>query len=140
MKPFFIITKKTLAVILATLIIALLILSRVFSVNAMKIDGSTNSKRVSYLKSLGLSVDDSDVSSKEIVIPQTFDEVYKEYNALQIKSGFNLAHFKNKTATLYTYWLPDRNAQVHLIIYDNEIIGGDIADINVNGGMKPLAK
>lgn len=138
MKPFFIITKKTMAVIIAVIIIALLVLSRVFSVEALRLDGSTNSKRIVYLKSLGLQVDDSDASSKEIVIPQTFDEVYKEYNSLQKKAGFDLSHFKNKKAVLYTYWLEDRKAQVHLIVYNNEIIGGDISDINVNGLMKPL--
>lgn len=138
MKPFFIITKKTMAVIIAVIIIALLVLSRVFSVEALRLDGSTNSKRIVYLKSLGLQVDDSDASSKEIVIPKTFDEVYKEYNSLQKKVGFDLSHFKNKKAVLYTYWLEDRKAQVHLIVYNKEIIGGDISDINVNGIMKPL--
>lgn len=138
MKPFFIITKKTMAVIIAVIIIALLVLSRVFSVEAVRLDGSTNSKRIVYLKSLGLQVDDSDASSKEIVIPQTFDEVYKEYNSLQKKAGFDLSHFKNKKAVLYTYWLEDRKAQVHLIVYNKEIIGGDISDINVNGIVKPL--
>lgn len=140
MKPFLIITKKTLAIIIAVLIIFLLIVSRVFAVSSVGIDGSTNHNRVMYLESLGLLVDDSNVSSKEIVIPETFDAIYKEYNSLQKKAGFNLIHYKNKTATLYTYCLGNKKEQAHLIVYKNEIIGGDIADMNVNGGMRALVK
>ncbi len=138
MKPYFLITKKTVVAVMAAVIIFLLILSRVFWVEGLKIDGSTNQKRVSYIKSLGFQVDDGNVTSKEIVIPQTFDEVYKEYNILQKKAGFDLSQFKNRTAALYTYPVSDGKKEIHLIIYNNEIIGGDIADINVNGSMKPL--
>lgn len=140
MKPFVIITKKTLAIIIAVIIIFLLILSRVFAVSSAGIDGSTNNNRVMYLESLGLMVDDSNVSSKEIIVPETFDEIYKEYNSLQKKAGFNLIYFKNKKVTLYTYDLCNKQEQAHLIVYKNEIIGGDIADMNVNGGMRPLVK
>lgn len=140
MKPFLIITKKTLAVVLAVIIIAVLVLSRIFFVEQGGIDGSTNQKRVIYMNSLGLQVDDSAVEAKEIVIPRNFDEVYKEYNSLQKKAGFDLSRFKNKKATLYTYWQHGKKSQIHLIIYNGEIIGGDVADINVNGNMKPLIK
>lgn len=140
MKPFVIITKKTLAIIIAGIIIFLLILSRVFAVSSKSVDGSTNHNRVMYLESLGLMVDDSNVSFREIVIPETFNEIYKEYNSLQKEAGFNLAYFKNRTATLYTYDLYNKQEQAHLIVYKNEIIGGDIADMNVNGGMRPLVK
>ena len=140
MKPFIIITKKTLAVIISAIIIFLLIISRVFATSSAGIDGSTNYNRVAYLESLGILVDDSDVSSKEIVIPETFNNIYKEYNTLQKKAGFNLIPYKNKTATLYTYRLSNKEEQARLIVYKNQIIGGDIADINVNGSMKPLVK
>lgn len=140
MKPFLIITKKTLAVILAAIIIAVLVFSRIFFVEQVGIDGSTNQKRVVYMNSLGLQIDDSEVEAKEIVIPRNFDAVYKEYNLLQKKAGFDLSRFKNKAATLYTYWQHGKESQIHLIIYKGEIIGGDVADINVNGSMKPLIK
>lgn len=140
MKPFLIITKKTLAIIIAVIIIFLLIISRVFAVSSAGIDGSTNHNRVIYLESLGLSVDDSNVSSRKIMIPERFDEIYKEYNSLQKKAGFNLIYYKNKAATLYTYCLSNKREQAHLIVYKSEIIGGDIADINVTGGMRPLVK
>lgn len=140
MKPFLVITKRTLAVVVAVMIIALLVLSRVFAVRETRLDGSTNQKRVLYLQSLGLAVEDSDVSQREIVIPDNFNELYKEYNSLQKKAGFNLSQYKNKTATLYTFPIGNGKEQAHLIVYKGEIIGGDIENINVNGGMKPLKK
>lgn len=126
MKPFFIITKKTLAVVLAAVIIFFMILSSVFSVKNTRIDGSTNQKRVEYIKSLGLEPDDSKVTFKETVIPQRFNETYKQYNSLQKKSGFDLSKYKSKNVTVYTYPLVNASRDVHIIVYNGIVIGVDV--------------
>lgn len=140
MKFFITLKRRHLAVILAVLIIGLLIFGQFFSAKASGIDGSTNAKRVEYIKSIGIEPDDTDVSSKEIVIPQSFSEVYKEYNRLQKKAGFDLSRYKGENAAVYTYGISGDDRQVHIIVCKDKIIGGDIADINVNGEMLPLKK
>ena len=137
MKFFVMLSRKSLGIILAAVIISLLLTMQIFSQKASEIDGSTNEIRVNYLKSLKLYVDDTQVEAKDIVIPQNFGEVYANYNELQKKSGFDLSKYKGRQATVYTYPL-DQNRNVHLIVSDGRIIGGDIADININGEMKPL--
>ena len=103
MKLFLILSKRNLAVVLALCIILLLVISQAFSAKAKVINGSTNKIRTDYLKSIGINADDSNAFSKDIIIPASFDEVYKEYNSLQKKAGFDLSPYKGESATVYTY-------------------------------------
>lgn len=138
MKIFITLSKRSIAVILASVIIALLLTAQAFSAKIQRIDGSTNALRVEYLKSLKLDADDTNVQSKEITIPQNFSDVYKEYNSLQKKAGFDLSKYKGKNATVYTYDVSGSERQIHLIVCDGNVIGGDIADIKIDGEMRPL--
>lgn len=140
MKPFFIVTKKAIAIAIAVVIIFFMILSSVFSVKSARIDGSTNQKRVEYIKSLELEPDDTNVTFKETVIPQKFNAVYKNYNSLQKRSGFDLAKHKSKTVTVYTYPLVSNDREAHIIVYNGFVIGGDVADTEVGGSIYPLNK
>lgn len=140
MKFYLLFTKKTLAVMLSLIILGIVIMGQYFSASNFKIDGDTNEKRVSYIKSLGIEPEDSEVSFKEITIPAEFSDVYKEYNSLQKKAGFDLSRYKSKPAVIYTYGIAGSNSFVHLIVFDGKIIGGDIAEVNLNGQMKPLLK
>lgn len=117
----------------------LVIIGQVFSADSGKIDGSTNAIRMAYLKGIGLEADDSDVTCKDIVIPESFNDVYTEYNRLQKEAGFDLSNYKGQSATVYTYSsAADKTKQIHLLVHDGCIIGGDIATVTVNGEMKPL--
>lgn len=139
MKIFITLSKKSLYVILAVIIIALFILSKMFYVSsANNFDGSTNQKRIEYITSLGLSVEETCVSTKQIVIPKEFNDVYKEYNLLQSKAGFDLSNYKGKSAEVIAYKLRKSESLVTLIIYKGRIIGGDISSPQINGKMEPL--
>ncbi len=137
MRLFITLSRRSLAVILALVIILLIITAQIFSQKSSSIDGSTNSIRVEYLNSLKLYVDDTSVLSKDIIIPESFTEVYKNYNKLQKKSGFDLSKYKGRKATVYTYKLNETN-NVNIIVCNGQIIGGDISNIKLNGEMKSL--
>ena len=100
-------------------------------------DGSTNQNRVEYLESIGISAKELNVFSKEITIPQEFSDVYNNYNKLQNKAGFDLSEYKGKKATLYTYPMYG-TTEIHVIVHNGVIIGGDIASVEFGGEMKPL--
>ena len=133
-------SKKHLAVILALIIIALVLALQTISKKDNFIDGSTNELRVNFLKSIKLEPDDSNQTYKEIIIPQDFSEVYRKYNSLQKKAGFDLSSYKGKPATVYTYALSGTQKEIHLIVCNDKIIGGDIADIKADGELLPLQK
>lgn len=137
MKLFITLTKRNLAVLLAAIIVALIVIGQFFSAGAVGIDGSTNQIRVNHLKGLGLTADESGITSKNIIIPEAFSDVYEQYNDLQKKAGFDLSRHKGEEATLYTYPLTD-GRQAHIIVQDGKIIGGDVASLKLDGEMKPL--
>ena len=139
MRLFITLTRRNLFIVFLIIVLSLSIIVKVSSVGTNMPDGSTNQKRVMYLQSVGISAEDTDVFSKEITIPQEFGSVYNNYNALQKEAGFDLSNYKGKKATLYTYPIYD-TTQVHIIVYNGVIIGGDIADIRFQGEMKPLVK
>ncbi len=140
MKLYFIFTKKGLAVILTALIAALIIIGQFSTVSHGIIDGSTNQKRVDYLTSLGLRVNETALSVKNTRIPEKLSGIYYEYNEIQKSQGFNLLNFKGKSAIHYSYALTDmENLTVNILVVDNRIIAGDITD-NLNGNITALVK
>lgn len=140
MKFFFTITKKRLLTALCILIVAIITAFWFLSVKADYIDGSTHQKRFEFIRSLNLVIDEKNITCKETFIPDTFGDVYNKYNQLQQKSGFNLKNYKGRKVTVYTYNIDNKNCELHLIVCDGKIIGGDIAEIEINGEMKPLKR
>lgn len=141
MKFYFVFSKRNLAVMLAAAIIALLLIYGFLSVSTGGIDGSTNAKRVAFIETLGINVDETAAGVKNITIPENFSDVYENYNSLQQQAGFNLKNYKGKSAAVYTYtFFGDDETAVHLIVSEDKIIGGDIAQLRLDGEMKPLIR
>lgn len=139
MKLFITLSKRTLCIILAALIIALILIGKFFTIKADGIDGSTNAIRTEYIESLGYNIDETALSAKDIVIPEKFSEVYEKYNTLQRKAGFDLSVFKGREACVYTYSAKDsEDTVINLIIIDGCIVGGDVSSVRLDGEMQPL--
>lgn len=139
MKLYLTLSKRSLAVALAGGVILLILAGLAFSADAAFADGSTNALRMEYLKGLGINADDSSVGSRKIIIPYRFSEPYVQYNEMQKSAGFDLTRFKGKKVTLYTYKaLADEAAEIHLLVHNGSIIGGDITQIQLNGKAEPL--
>lgn len=138
MKLFLTITKRMLAVTFMAILVLFLTAAWLTSVKFSMIDGSTHAKRASYIKSLGYDINGESVSSKNIVIPTDFGDVYSTYNTLQKQSGFDLSDYKGRKATVYSFALWEDERTIHLIVIDGKIVGGDISETAVNGKMEPL--
>lgn len=76
----------------------------------------------------------------EFTIPMEFNEVYIRYNELLKTAGYDLLPYKGKACKRYTYLIPSRNARANIIVYEGEIIGGDISSITLDGIMIPIEK
>ncbi len=92
----------------------------------------TNEERVSFIEQFGYTVIKEPLEIIDVVIPEEFDSVYKEYNEIQREQGLNLKKYKGKTVTRYTYAIKgypgyeDSDVIANLLIYKSKIIGGDI--------------
>ena len=134
---YILLTKKRIAVILAVVASGIILAGQFLSVGANQIDLSTNEKRVQYINTLGIKLQNDNFTQKQVVIPQTFNKVYNNYNSLQLKAGFNLENYCGKQVTIFTYNI-DSDTVVNLIAFNNRLIGGDIASLKIDGKMTAL--
>lgn len=93
--------------------------------------------RKAYITSLGYTVSGKE-TSKEIIIPNVFNNVYNEYNEIQQQQGFDLRKYKGKKATLYTYnisnYKDNENVVADLIVCEGKLIGADLCDTSADNG------
>ncbi|MBO5090513.1 MAG: DUF4830 domain-containing protein [Clostridia bacterium] len=140
MKPYFIFTKRGLAVMLALTVLALIILGQFSTLNYSFSDGSTHQKRMEFLSFIGVNVNETAVAVKKTVIPQEIDGNTLQYNEIQKKAGFDLLKFRGKAATIYSYSLIENSQKVvTIVVVDDKIIAGDITDY-LSGEIAPLTK
>ncbi len=104
----------------------------------------TNDDRIAYLEHYGWQVDPEPVSVEEMLIPETFDDSYADYLALQQAQGFDLSEYCGKRVKRCTYQITnyptgESEVQVSILIYKNKVIGGEVLSPQLNGFLHGLA-
>lgn len=99
---------------------------------------SSNEDRVAYLAAWGWEVESSAVETLDLVLPETFDASFEQYNALQQENDMDLSPYCGARVKRYTYAVlnyPDRidSAQANLYLYEDIVIAGDITIPGANG-------
>ena len=102
---------------------------------------SGNDARVQFLKNFGWEVAQSPVESGQGRIPEKSTAVYDRYNALQKTPGYDLSQYAGKIVMRYVYKItnfPGATDPVYatLLVYKNEVIGGDVTDTCPNGQVR----
>ena len=99
----------------------------------------TNEDRIAFLSQFGYKVSGEPIESVELTLPDDFDRVFSGYNELQKAQGLDLAKYKGKTVTRYTYEVvgypgyEDEKVYANLIVRKNRIIAGDICSADPGG-------
>ena len=106
---------------------------------------SDNDGRVKFLTDLGWEVSASPAESGQVRIPQEMSDVYQRYNDLQKSQGYDLTPYAGKAVMRYVYNVnnyPGATEPVYatLLVYKNQIIGGDITNTAANGVIQGLKK
>ena len=112
------------------------VMESVETVNFDKI--KTAQDRIEFLRSFGWEVESTPVEEVEVTIPAEFDKIYKSYNELQKKQGFDLTKYMKKDVMRYTYKItnyPDYTGDVYvnMLVYKKRVIGGDVCSADNNG-------
>lgn len=94
--------------------------------------------RVRFLKDFGWEVRDTPKESNQVKVPEKSSTIFARYNALQLSQGYDLSDYAGKKVMRYVYEItnyPGASQPVYatLLIYKNQIIGGDITDTAVKG-------
>lgn len=102
---------------------------------------SGNDARVEFLKGFGWEVSASPKESGQVKIPQEQSDVFERYNALQKSQGYDLTQYGGKTVMRYVYKInnyPGATDPVYatVLVYKNQIIGGDITNTSATGVMQ----
>ena len=137
--------KKVLIALIAAvaLIIALISLAGGKSSDAAVTTMSDNDNRVQFLQSQGWQVTTSPKEASQVRIPQEQSPVYSRYNDLQKSQGYDLSQYAGKTVMRYVYEInnyPDAEQPVYatLLVYKNQIIGGDVTNTAAKGAVQGL--
>ena len=104
----------------------------------------TNDARVKFLTDLGWEVTPSPTETGEVRIPKAGDEVFDRYNELQRSQGYDLTKYAGKKVMRYVYQIqnyPNATEPVYatLLVYQNQVVGGDITDTSATGKVHGLA-
>lgn len=135
--------KKKIAMIFAAVVLAVAALILLLgggggTTETLSPEVSDNDSRVAFLKNFGWSVTTSPVESGQVKIPKDASEIFERYNALQKSQGYDLSQYAGKTVMRYVYKInnyPGATEPVYatLLVYKNQIIGGDITDTSAKG-------
>ena len=134
--------KKKIAIVLAAVIVLVAGLIMLFggedSTPTASTNVSNNDARVAFLKSFGWDVTTSPTESSQVRIPSESSEVFDRYNQLQKSQGYDLSSYAGKTVMRYVYKInnyPNATEPVYatLLVYKNQIIGGDVTDTAAKG-------
>ncbi|WP_052446842.1 DUF4830 domain-containing protein [Candidatus Soleaferrea massiliensis] len=146
--------KKIVTVILVALAVIVLLWFFVLNGNTsslptasipvnQNVDVPDNTARVSYLKRFGWDISAEPTEVVSAFVPQEFDDVYTNYNAIQLKQGFDLSGYQGKEVVRYTYDVanyPDHpsNVKANLLVAGGKVIAGDICSTELDGFMHEL--
>ena len=101
----------------------------------------TNEGRVKFLQDFGWEVAASPVESSQVKIPKETSEVFERYNNLQKSQGYDLSRYAGKNVMRFVYKItnyPGATEPVYatLLVYKNQVIGGDITDTAAKGQIR----
>ncbi len=104
---------------------------------------ATENDILSFISGYGWQVDEEPVEVRDVVIPDTFDDVYNNYNQIQIEQGFNLEKYAGQRVKRWTYVIrnyPDTSPtddfiRINILVCDDVVIGGDVCSVKLDGFM-----
>ena len=138
--------KKKIAIIFAAVVVAIAALVLLISgggnsapTSATNI--SNNDARVAFLKAFGWDVTTSPVESSQVRIPEKGSDVFDRYNEMQKQQGYDLSQYAGKTVMRYVYKINNYPGAIEpvyatLLIYKNQVIGGDVTDTSAKGAIQ----
>lgn len=97
-----------------------------------------NNDRINFISQFGWTVNETPLEEISVTIPDEFDTVYVGYNEMQKDQGLNLAKYKGKDVTRYTYNVTnykdyEGEVYVNLLVYRGKVVGGDVCSADSSG-------
>lgn len=131
--------------LLAIVVLTVLICCEVYAAGNTEHNATTNAERINYIKKLGYILNSNEPTQKNVIIPEIFTDVYKNYNSLQRMAGYDLSLYKGCEVKIYTYDIAppkgyDGECVFNMIVYRDRMIGGDVSSRALGGYMLPISE
>ena len=114
----------------------------------ISLSAATDEQRLEFISGYGWEVEENPVEVRDVVIPEVFDDVYNNYNKIQLDQGFDLKKFAGQRVKRWTYVVKnypgtedgDDYIRLNLLVSDGEVIGGDVCSLKLDGFMHGFYK
>lgn len=132
-----------LLLILLAVFVAVFLFNRFYGSNAITL--SNEAQQLEFLKSLGWETSTDPIDVRSIVIPEEWNDIYEQYNSLQLAQGLDLNDYRGMDAEIYTYEIYNYgdgqdNVVANLIICGDKLVAGDVCCTELGGFMQGLVK
>lgn len=158
------VSKKKISAVLVVLLLVIFAsvcaaVSRVQlkNLNAQSVENKTNSinfraennqERLKFISQFGWEVEAEPIEVCEVIIPQEFDDVYNNYNEIQLRQNCDLRDYSGERVKRWTYVIKnypgysetDTCVRINLLIYNGIVIGGDVSSTELSGFMHTFRK
>lgn len=116
----------------------------VYSVNN---NASDINEILSFVSGFGWDVSSEPDEVREIIIPAEFDELYENYNAIQLSQGYDLRVYSGQRAKNWSFTIKnypgyegEECIKINILIKDGVVIGGDVCSVELGGFMHGFSK
>ena len=106
-----------------------------------------SSQILTFISTFGWEVDEEPDEVREVIIPAEFDDVYNNYNAIQLKQGYDLQKYAGERVKRWTYtiknypeYVDQECIKINILVYKGEVIGGDVCSVRLDGFMHGFSK
>jgi len=94
---------------------------------------------VKFLEQFGWQVEGKAIECKSVTVPAEFDKIYAGYNQIQLAQGLDLARYKGKEVTRYTFKVTNYEGHkgtvyANVLVWRKKVIGGDICSAEITNG------
>ena len=112
------------------------------SIGVYSLKEEDNAQRIAFLEQFGWQVESDPVEMTDVLIPQSFNETYQNYNAIQLAQGLDLTKYKGKSCRRVSYAVTNypktqenvqESVRANLLIYEGRVIGGGICRTEQGG-------
>lgn len=108
----------------------------------------TEQKQLDFIASFGWQTDKEPEEVREVVIPEEFDDVYTNYNEIQLSQGYDLRDYAGRCVKRWTYIIrnypgtasDDDSVRINILVCDGCVIGGDVCCVKLDGFMHGFKK
>lgn len=96
-----------------------------------------------FISYYGWEVDSQPAEVRDVIVPEIFDDVYSNYNKIQLEQGFNLEKYAGQRVKKWTYIVrnypdtapEDDYIRINILVSNDVVIGGDVCSVKLDGFM-----